>query len=80
MDTSSDKKISYEKIQTWLRKGNFLSFLIGAQNHVIKTNYVKMKIDKTQKNSKCKLCVDREEAINHITNESSKIKQKEYKT
>ena len=41
---------------------------------------MKAKIDKTQQNSKCKLCGDRDEMINHIISECSKLAQKEYKT
>ena len=33
---------------------------------VIRTNYIITKIDKTQQNSKCRLCADRDETINHI--------------
>ena len=33
-----------------------------------------------QQNSKCRLCGVRDEAINHIISESSKLAQKEYKT
>ena len=44
-------EISYEK--TWLRKGNLKketeSLLITAQNNAIRTNYMKVKIIKTQK-------------------------------
>ena len=39
-----------------------------------------MRIDKTQQNSKCRLCGDRDETINHIISERSKLAQKEYKT
>ena len=39
-----------------------------------------MRIDKTQQNSKCRLCDDRNETINHIISECSKLAQKEYKT
>ena len=39
-----------------------------------------MKIDKTQQNSKCRLCGDSEETINHIISECNKLAQKEYKT
>ena len=38
-----------------------------------------MRIDKTQQNSKCRLCGDRDENTNHIS-ECSKLAQKEYKT
>ena len=37
------------------------------------------RIDKTQQNSKCWLCGDRDEMINHIISECSKLSQKEYK-
>ena len=48
--------------------------------NVIRTNYAKAKIDKTQQNRKCKLCGDRDETINHIISETWKLTQKEYKT
>ena len=39
-----------------------------------------MRIDKTQQNSKCSLCGDGDETINHIISECSKLARKEYKT
>ena len=69
---------------TWLRKENLKreikSLLIAAQNNAIRTNYIKAKIDQTQLNSRCRFCGDRDEAINHIISECSKLVQKEYKT
>ena len=57
--------ISHEKIWTWLKKGNFKreteSLLIVAQNNAIRTNQIKARIDKTQQNSKCRLCSDRDQ-------------------
>ena len=41
---------------------------------------VKAKIDKTQQNSRCRLCDDRDETINHIISDCSKSAQREYKT
>ena len=38
-----------------------------------------MRIDKTQQNRRCGLCGDRDETINHIISECSKLAQKEYK-
>ena len=40
---------------------------------------IKARIDKTQQNSKCSLCGDRDETINHIISEFCKLVQKEYK-
>ena len=75
--------ISHDKTWTWLRKGNFkretVSLLMAAQNSAIRTNHIKPKIDKMQQNSNCRLCGDRDETINHIISECSKLAQKEYK-
>ena len=51
---------------------------MAAQNSAIRTNHIKAMIDKTQQNSKCRLCGDWDETINHIS-EYSKLAQKEYK-
>ena len=76
--------ISHEKTWTWLRKGNLKketeSLLIPAQNNAVRTNRIKTRIDKTLQNSKCRLCSDRDETINHTISESSKLAQNEYKT
>ena len=74
--------ISHDKTWTWLRKGIFKreteSLLMAAQNNAIRTNHIKARIDKTQQNIKCRLCGDRDETINHIISERSKLAQ-EYK-
>ena len=53
---------------------------MAVQNNAIRTNHIKARIDKTQQNSKCRLCGDRDETINHIISKCSKLAQKEYKT
>ena len=77
------KNISHDKTWTWLRKGNFKreteSLLIAAQDNAIRTNHIKARIDKTLQNSKCRLCGDRDETINHIISECSKLALREYK-
>ena len=40
---------------------------------------MKAKSDKTQQNSKCRLCDDKDETVNHMISEYSKSAQKEYK-
>ena len=76
--------ISHDKTWTWLRKGNLKreteTLQMVAQNNAIRTNHIKTRIDKTQQNSKCRLCGDRDETINHIISECSKLPQKEFKT
>ena len=56
------------------------SLLISASNNAIRTNYVKAKIGKSQKNSKCRLYSDRDETISHIISECYKLAQKEYES
>ena len=69
--------ISNDKTWTRLRKGNFKreteSLQIATQNNAIGTNHIKAKIDKTQQNGKCRLCGDKDETINHIISECSKL-------
>ena len=66
-------EISHEKTWTWLRKGNLKkeSLLMAAKNNAIRTNYVKARRDKTQQNSRCRLCSERDETINHVISEFS---------
>ena len=59
-----------ENEETW-------SIIIEVQTDAIRTNYIKAKIDKTQQNSKCRLC---EETVDYIVNDCSKLVTKEYKT
>ena len=75
--------ISHDKTWTWLKKRNFMRerefLLMAGQNCVIRTNRIQARIDKTQQNSKCRLWGDRDETINHIVSECSKLALKENK-
>ena len=62
-----------------MKRGTEL-LLIGAQNNAIRTYYIKEKNDCSQQNSKCSLRCDKDEAVNHIIREFSKLAQKEYKS
>ena len=66
----------------WLRKG-FLkrtteALIMATQEQAIRTNNIKAKIDKTQENSKCRMCGKTEESVN-VLSECSKLAQKEHK-
>ena len=74
--------ISHDKTWTWLRKGNFKrekeSLLIAAQNSAMRTNHIKARIDKTQQNSKYRLCGERRNDQSH--NKQMQQISTEYKT
>ena len=75
---------SSEKTWTWLKKEHLNreteSLLIAAQNNAIRTNHIKVRIEKTQQSSRCRLCSNSDETVNHIISECSKLAQKKYKT
>ena len=55
------------------------SLITAAQDQCIRTNYIKARIDKTQENSLCRMCRQKEETVMHIICECTKLAQKEYK-
>ena len=67
----------------WLRntgiKRGTESMIMAAQEQAIRTNSIKAKIDKTREESKCRMCGQVDETVNHIISECSKLAQKEYK-
>ena len=71
MDISSDKLAKSHMSGTWLRKRNLkretVSFLTAVQINAVAINYIKAKNDNMQENSKCRLCDDKDETINHIS-------------
>ena len=56
-----------------------MNHLIATQNKAIRVNYIKAKIDNTQQNSKCRLCLNTDETVDHLR-KCRKLEQKEYKT
>ena len=57
-------EIALKKTWIWPRKGNpkreTVSLLLAAQNNAIRTNYIEVKIDNAQRNTKCRKCRERE--------------------
>ena len=49
-------------------------------NNALRTIHIKARIDKIQQNSRCVLCGERDETINHIKSVCCKLAEKEYKT
>ena len=52
---------------------------MAAQEQAIRTNAIKAKIDKTQADSKCRLCGKVDETVRHIVCECPMLAQREYK-
>ena len=57
-------EITWTLVRKWNVKRESESPLRAAQNSTIRTIYVKAKIDKNQRNEKCRLCCDRDKANN----------------
>ena len=67
----------------WLTNGELKKetegFIIAAQDQALRTNAIKTKIDKTANDSKCRLCKEKEETVDHLVSTCSKIAQTDYK-
>ena len=68
-------------VGTWLQNGDLKreteSFIVATQNQSIRANLVKVKIDKRQGGSLCRVCRNVDESIDHIVGGCSKLAQKE---
>ena len=54
------------------------SLIMAAENQALRTNLVSTKIDKSQEDSRCRICCKADESINHLLSECNKMTQKEY--
>ena len=54
-------------------------FIMAAQDQALRTNAIKTKIDKTVNDSKCRLCNEKEEIVDHVVSICSKIAQTDFK-
>ena len=50
-----------------------------STNNAIKINYAEARIDEMKQKSRCRLCSDRDDTINHNITQCSKLAQREYK-
>ena len=54
------------------------SLIVAAQNQSIRINLVKVKIDKSQRDTLCRLCKKVDQSFDHVVSGCSKLEQKEY--
>jgi len=52
---------------------------MAAQDQALRTNAIKVNIDKQVCEATCRMCMNREETVTHIISEYSKLAQMEYR-
>ena len=76
------KEVRSDQCCAWLQnedlKKETESLIVAARNQSKRTNLVKAKIDKSQRDFLCKMCRKVDESIDHIVSGCSKLTQKEY--
>ena len=77
-----EKLVDTEQSYQWLKpgdiKGKTENSTVAAHDQAISTNYFKHKILKEENDSKCQLCEQHEQTIDHLTSGCSILVQNEY--
>ena len=77
------KEVRNEQSWVWLQNGDLKReteiLIVAAQNQSIRTNLVTAKIDKSQKDTLCRLRKKANESTDHVVSGCNKFAQKEYK-
>jgi hypothetical protein len=77
-----EKLVDYEQSYRWLKsgdiKGETESTIVAAQYQTISTNYFKNTILEEEPESKCRLCKQHEETIDHLTSGCLILLRNEY--
>ena len=77
-----EKLVDIERSYHWLKsgdiKGETESTIVAAQDQANSTNYFKNKILKEEIESKCRLCKQHEETIDHLTSGCPILAKNEY--
>jgi hypothetical protein len=73
-----DKEHSYQWLKFRDIKGETENIVVAAQDQAVSTNYFKRKILKEETESRCRLCKEYEETIDHLTSRCSILAKNEY--
>jgi len=77
-----EKLVDIEQSYRWLKsddiKGETESTIVAAQDQAISTSYFKNKILKEETESKCRLCKQHEETIDHLASGCPILAKNEY--
>jgi hypothetical protein len=72
-----DNEQSYRWLKSGDIKGETESIIVAAQDQAINTNHFKIKILKEEIESKCRLCKQHEETVDHLTSGCPILAKKE---
>ena len=77
------KNIADRTTWNWMVNGELKKetegLLTAAQDQALRTNAIKVKIDKQEGDPTCRMCKAKEESVGHLVSECSKLAQTEYK-
>jgi len=77
-----EKLVDIQQSYRWLKsgdiKGETESTIVAVQDQAISTNYFKNKILKEESESKCRICNQHEETIDHLTSGCPIVAKNEY--
>lgn len=77
------EEVASEKSWEWLvkcpLKKSTKGLIMAAQSQSLRTNAIKMKIDKIKNDPSFRLCKKNDETVNHLLSECPKLAQIEYK-
>jgi hypothetical protein len=73
-----DKEQSYQWLKFGDIKGETESTIVAAQDQAVSTNYFKRKILKEETESRCRLCKEYKETIDHLTSGCPILAKNEY--
>lgn len=80
----TEKITKKEETYQWLISGQLKKetegLIVAAQDQALRTNCIKVKIDKQQGSPMCRLCGSKEETVDHLISSCSKIAQTDYKS
>ncbi|XP_053114405.1 uncharacterized protein LOC128328439 [Hemicordylus capensis] len=76
-------KSDITKTWQWLKNGNLKKetegLILAAQEQALRTNAIRAKVKKSTTNSKCRLCKEADETVDHLISCCKKIAQTDYK-
>ncbi|XP_053114534.1 uncharacterized protein LOC128328501 isoform X2 [Hemicordylus capensis] len=76
-------KSDITKTWQWLKNDNLKKetegLILAAQEQALRTNAIRAKVEKSTTNSKCHLCKEADETVNHLISCCKKITQTDYK-